>query len=110
MAAWIWMVPFFLVSIKESLAELGKCSSAPIVAMSGLCMDTVFELKSCTGDRKWYQYTAADLNSISSEKERTLENYTSRYCYPNITATCNSFLPSTTVHHFHFRLFRFVRK
>jgi hypothetical protein len=89
-----WVLVLFF---EKAESEMSQCSSFPIKPRSGLCMDKIFQLKSCTGDRKWFSYTSADLKSRSLESVYTLENYTSRYCYPDITYICDQFLPSSTV-------------
>ncbi len=90
----IWVL---VMCFEKAKSEMSHCSSFPIKPRSGLCIDKIFQLKSCTGHRKWFQHTSADLKSRSLESMYTLENYTSRYCYPKIISVCDQFLPSSTV-------------
>jgi hypothetical protein len=98
----IWVLA---VCFEKAKSEMSQCSSFPIKPRSGLCMDKIFQFKSCTGDRKWFPYTSADLKSRSLESVYTLENYTSRYCYPEIISVCDQFLPSSKVQAFFFFFF-----
>jgi hypothetical protein len=103
----IWVL---VVCFEKAESEMSQCSSFPIQPRSGLCMDKIFQLKSCTGHRNWFQYTSADLKSRSLESMYTLENYTSRYCYPKIISVCDHFLPSSTVQAFFFYFLVPIRK
>ncbi len=81
----------------SNAAQLAKCSVAVVNPKAGLCSGKAFTYKVCTGDAPWYMITSDELSNQTADFISSLESYTWENCTSEITATCKSFLPTTSV-------------
>jgi hypothetical protein len=93
-----WIV-FFDICYEIVGNEIARCSSVPIEPKAGLCKGFVFKNKICTGDTSsLFTSNYAALVGKNSETTKILETYTwDSYCRIEISKTCKSYLPSTSV-------------
>jgi hypothetical protein len=78
-------------------AMMSKCSVAIVNPNAGLCKGKTFTYKICTADRPWYRMTEDELKNKTISLISDLESYSWDNCTSEITATCKSFLPTTSV-------------